>query len=363
MRQFFKVKENVSLAPLTTLRIGGAARFFVTAVTESQVAEAVEFAAKNNLDLFVLGGGSNVLVSDRGFDGLVLQIGLLGVESFEFLVPSSELRGDSNAEPGTRNAKLIKVGAGEDWDEFVENCVKERLSGVECLSGIPGLVGGTPVQNVGAYGQEVSETIVAVRCLDRTNGKIVTLTNADCGFTYRTSIFNSTHRERYIVLAVTFRLVENGPPKIAYPELERAVEMPASLSGVRDAVLGIRGKKSMLIDPRDPNSKSVGSFFKNPIVELEKLKEIQIAFPSVPYFEFGEMVKIPAAWLIENAGFSKGFTLGNAGISENHTLALINRGKSTAAEIIDLKDMIQAGVEARFGITLCPEPVFVGFDA
>lgn len=334
------IQKDIPLAPLTTLKIGGRARLFVVARDEEQVAEAVKFAKDNGLDLFVLGGGSNALVSDKGFDGLVLQIALKGISETD----------------------TITVAAGEDWDEFVAYCVKNDLAGVECLSGIPGFAGGTPVQNVGAYGQEVSETIVSVRCFDRKTDEFVTLSNADCGFSYRTSVFNSTERDRYIVLNVTFKLQKGGEAKIVYKDLkEHFSDKRPSLAEVREAVLKIRRAKSMVIDASDPNSKSAGSFFKNPVVERSKFDEIRAAYENAPSFDFGDKVKIPAAWLIENAGFHKGFASGNAGISTNHTLALINRGGASAEELLSLKDDIQSGVEAKFGIMLQPEPVFVGF--
>ncbi len=355
------VQENVSLSPLTTLKIGGLARYFIRADTESQVAEALQFAKSNDFRLFVLGGGSNVLISDNGFNGVVLQIAIRGGLDFSPVQEPESPQGKLRSE--IVNAKtLITVGAGEDWDVFVAFCVKNDLAGVECLSGIPGFVGGTPVQNVGAYGQEVAETIVAVRCFDRKTREIITLNNHDCGFTYRSSIFNSTHRDRFIVVSVTFALHEGGNAKIVYKDLiERFGGSPPSISSVRDAVLKIRREKSMVIDPNDPNSKSVGSFFKNPVVDREKLDEIRLKFNAVPHFDFGEKVKIPAAWLIENAGFKKGFELGKAGISSNHTLALINRGGASATEILVLKEKIYRAVISKFGIYLEPEPVFVGF--
>ncbi|MEP6789077.1 MAG: FAD-binding protein, partial [Acidobacteriota bacterium] len=204
MTQNFELQENIPLAPLTTLGIGGNARYFVRVETEVQVADGVEFSHANKLPLFILGGGSNILVSDNGFDGLVLQIALKGIKSSEFRVQSSEPCTDVVPRPGTLTSELITAAAGEDWDDFVAHCVEHGLSGVECLSGIPGFVGGTPVQNVGAYGQQVAETIVSVRCFDRANRRFVTLSNADCGFSYRTSVFNSSERERYIVLSVTY---------------------------------------------------------------------------------------------------------------------------------------------------------------
>ncbi len=336
------LQQNVPLAPLTTLNIGGNARFFVVAKTEDQIAEAFDLAEKEHLKLFVLGGGSNVLISDKGFDGLVLQVALKGITSED---------------------ETLTVAAGENWDEFVDYCVQNDLAGVECLSGIPGFVGGTPVQNVGAYGQEVSETIIAVRCFDRRTREFVRLSNSECGFTYRTSIFNSTTRDRYIVVSVTFALRSDGVAKIVYKDLiEHFKGRQPTLHETREAVLAIRRSKSMVIDATDPNSKSAGSFFKNPVVEREKLNEIRKGFEHVPSFDLGEKVKIPAAWLIENAGFRKGFALGNAGISTKHTLALINRGDASAGEMLSLRNEIQTAVKAKFGITLITEPIFVGFD-
>jgi len=335
------IQRDVALAPLTTLRIGGPAKVFMLATSEDDVADSMAFAYREGLDVFILGGGSNVLMSDEGFDGLVLQTGIKGVK---------------------QNGESLVAGAGEDWDDFVERCVRDDLAGLECMSGIPGFVGGTPVQNVGAYGQEVADTISSVKCYDREVNNIVELTNADCGFTYRTSIFNTTHRDRYIVLAVTYSMEKGGSPKTEYRDLkEMFIDTSPSLRDVRNAVVDIRRKKSMVIDPADPNSRSAGSFFKNPIVDGKRLEQIESQTGAVPYFEFGEQVKIPAAWLIEKAGFPKGFVLGNAGISSNHTLAIINRGSAKAADIIALKDMIQGGVRETFGIELVPEPVFVGF--
>lgn len=341
-----QVLTNIPLAPLTTMGIGGAGRFFIRAVSEQDVVRAVEYASANQLALFILGGGSNLLISDSGFDGLVLQIALKGIT----------VTRDATART------VVTAEAGEEWDSFVDLCTGQDLAGVECLSGIPGLVGGTPVQNVGAYGQEVSESIVDVRCYDRLTGKIVTLANADCGFTYRTSIFNSSHRDRYIVLGVRFALVTGGMPKIAYKDLaERFEGRIPTLAETREAVLEIRRSKSMVIEPGDPNSRSAGSFFKNPVITRERMAEIGSAYESVPHFAFGDRVKVPAAWLIENAGFHKGYRLGNAGISTKHTLALVNTGGAAAHEIIALKEAIQVAVSKKFDISLQPEPVLIGF--
>jgi UDP-N-acetylmuramate dehydrogenase len=347
-----EIQKDIPLAPLTTLRIGGPARYFVRVESEADVVEAFEYAKNKGLELFILGGGSNILVSDNGFDGLVLQVALKG------MVSSAAL------EPGGAHLTLVTAQAGEDWDGFVDYCVSRDLAGIECLSGIPGFVGGTPVQNVGAYGQEVSETIVSVRAFDRTNGQIVDLSNADCGFAYRTSIFNTTDCDDYIVLSVTYSLLKGGPPKIAYKDLKQFFGgREPTLTETREAILNIRAAKSMVIAPNDPNSRSAGSFFKNPIVDRKTLAAIGEGFAEVPHFDVdAERVKIPAAWLIENAGFYKGFAMGNAGISTKHSLAIVNRGGATANDILALKDKIVVEVEATFGIELRPEPIFVGFD-
>jgi UDP-N-acetylmuramate dehydrogenase len=348
-----KIEENVPLAPFTTLKIGGAARFFVSAKSEAEAVAAVGFARENSLEIFVLGGGSNVLISDKGFDGLVLQIAPKGISAFQ----------------ERDETVYVTARAGEDWDDFVAFCVEKNLAGLECLSGIPGFVGGTPVQNVGAYGQEVSETIVSVRAFDRKNNQLVELTNAECGFAYRASIFNTTEKNRYIVLVVTYALKYKGEPKIVYKDLQNFFgdEKPG-LAETRAAVLKIRAEKSMVIDAGDPNSRSAGSFFKNPVVDNKKFAEVArkakaLGIGEVPRFAVdAENVKIPAAWLIEKSGFQKGFQMGNAGLSTRHTLALVNLGGANAADILSLKDEIQKKVKENFDVSLVPEPVFVGFD-
>lgn len=349
----FEIQQNVDLAEYTTFKIGGKARYFVEARDETEVFRAVEFAEENALDIFILGGGSNVLIADEGFDGLVVKIALKGI----------------TVSAQNEETVLVIAGAGEDWDELVAFCVCENLQGFECLSGIPGLSGGTPVQNVGAYGQEISETIVSVRCFDRRTKKVVELDNTECGFAYRTSIFNTTEKKRYIVLAVTYKLKPGGEPKIAYRDLQNFFgEKKPSLQETREAVLQIRLAKSMVIDKNDINSRSAGSFFKNPVLcreEFARLEKIakNLKIENVPHFTVDEeFVKIPAAWLIEKAGFYKGFKRGKAGLSTNHTLAIVNRRNATAREILDLKTEIQNKVIERFNIELRPEPVLVGFE-
>jgi len=341
----FFIQENIQLAPLTTLKVGGAARFFVRAETEEQVVKAFEFTEENDLRLFILGGGSNVLISDDGFDGLVLQIALKGIESAE---------------------NIVTAQAGEDWDNFVKICVDNDLQGIECLSGIPGFIGGTPIQNVGAYGQEVSETIEKVRVFDRKSKQVLELANSDCKFAYRASLFNTTEKNRFIVLAVTFKLNPHGEPKIVYKDLQEIFNgKKPDLQETRAAVLEIRRAKSMVIDETDANSKSAGSFFKNPVVSTKKFAEIAETAKSrgikiVPNFPIDEItVKIPAAWLIENAGFKKGYQLGNAGISTKHTLAIVNLGNAAAKDILLLKEQIQAKVKEKFDISLVNEPLIL----
>jgi UDP-N-acetylmuramate dehydrogenase len=337
-------REHVPLAPYTTFRIGGPARWFAEAATEADLLEAVEFARGRSLPLFVLGGGSNLLVSDAGFAGLVLRIALRRIVA----------SGDG----------VFSVAAGEDWDGFVSHAVGRDYGGVECLAGIPGTVGGTPVQNVGAYGQEVASTIQSVRALDMTTGEFVELGCGECGFEYRKSIFNSSQRGRYIVSEVVYKLVSDAEPAISYKDLKQYFKNVAApgLVQVSRAVREIRRRKGMLIVPGDPDCLSAGSFFKNPVVAAGDLERVRLAagVPEVPHYAAGEgLVKIPAAWLVEQAGFHKGYELGRAGISSRHTLALINRGYASAADVTALRDKIVAAVAGRFGIVLEPEPVWV----
>jgi len=348
------VRSDVPLAPMTTFGVGGKAAQFVEARSEEEIREALRFADENGLEVFILGGGSNVLVSDAGFDGLVIRIALKGVSTME--LPGGPSTG----------AVVVTAMAGEDWDHFVAWCVGNDLAGIECLSGIPGLVGGTPIQNVGAYGQEVSETIVSVRAIDRKDGSTVDISREECGFEYRRSIFNTVEKGRYIVISVTYVLEKGGKAKIAYKDLADAVGEDASLSEVREAVRKIRASKGMLVRQGGADSRSAGSFFKNPVVNTDFYKEVREKAlregDQVPHFSAGEgRVKIPAAWLIEHSGFSKGFTLGNAGISTVHALALTNRGEASASEVIALKNRIAEAVLAKWGIELEPEPNLIGF--
>ena len=347
------VREHVPLASLTTLGVGGPARYFVEARTESEVCEAVRFAQSRNLPLFVLGGGSNLLVSDAGFSGLVLKVSLRG--------STSTING---------NDVTFHVAAGDNWDAFVAHTVEENCAGLECLSGIPGSVGGTPVQNVGAYGQEVSETICKVEMLDRQSLRPRTFTNADCSFAYRTSRFNTTDRDRYVILRASFTLRRGGNPTIRYTDLQKVFGEDApgtpTLSQVRNAVREIRRNKAMLIVPGDDDARSAGSFFKNPVITQRQFDDLDGSLRSrgltLPSYPAGDgFRKLSAAWLVEHAGFAKGYTRGAAAISRRHALAVVNRGSATAADILALKDEIQSRVLSEFTIQLQSEPVFVGF--
>jgi UDP-N-acetylmuramate dehydrogenase len=336
------------LAPLTTLGIGGPARWFTSARSEDGVAEACAWARERDVPLFVLGGGSNVLVNDDGFSGLVLHVGLRGI---------------------AQDGELWRAAAGEPWEHCVQQTIESGWAGIECLAGIPGTVGGTPVQNVGAYGQEVASVIECVRVFDIEAHKFVELSAAECGFSYRRSRFNSTDRGRFIVTSVDYRLRRNGAPTIEYDDLKKRFEGRSgtpSLPEVADAVRAIRRAKGMLIVEGDPDCRSAGSFFKNPEVPqpiAEKVRQFA-SERGVPLRVFpGEagLVKLPAAWLIEQAGFGKGFVLGKAGISSKHTLAITNCGGATAAQILALASKIREAVEDRFGVRLEMEPEKVGF--
>lgn len=354
-----KISENIPLGPFTTFGIGGPARWFAQAATEGDIAEAVAWSQQHSAPLFVLGGGSNLLVSDAGFNGLVLRIALHGITT-------------RDASPVER---ILQAAAGEDWNDCVQRSLEENCAGIECLAGIPGTVGGTPVQNVGAYGQEVATTIHRVRTFDLHDRAFVELSAEDCGFSYRRSRFNTTDRGRFIVTRVDYRLLPGGAPTLRYADVQRELESAGiaspTLAQTADAVRRIRRAKGMLIVEDDPDSRSAGSFFKNPVISEDQFQEIAARgaaaapprFPADQGLDDKGRVKIPAAWLIEQAGFHKGYALGAAGISSRHTLALINRGSATARQILDLAAQIACAVEARFGIRLEREPVLLGFEA
>ena len=353
------LEENKPLAPFTTFGIGGPARWFVEARTEAEVVQAAHWARERGAPLFVLGGGSNLLVADEGFPGLVLHVALKGIEE-------QDVAGDG---------VVFRVSAGEDWDQFVRHATQQNCGGIECLAGIPGTVGGTPVQNVGAYGQEVASVIGRVVAYDLRDGGVVEFVAEQCGFGYRRSRFNTDSpagdRGRYVVLRVDYRLQRNVAPTMRYAEVHREFAEGAqpmlvqpTLVDVAHAVRRIRARKGMLLVEGDADCRSAGSFFKNPVVAAEFAERIaDAAGDAPPKFATDEAgrVKIPAAWLIERAGFAKGFAMGAAGVSSRHTLALVNRGGATARDVLALAEQIRGVVQERFGIGLEMEPVLVGF--
>jgi UDP-N-acetylmuramate dehydrogenase len=353
------LNEAVPLAGLSTLGVGGPARYYLRAAGAEAVTDAASWSLDQGLPLLILGGGSNLVVSDDGFPGLVVHLQLRGVQVV-----------------WTNGAVELTAAAGEPWDPLVERTVAEGWAGLECLSGIPGLVGATPMQNVGAYGQDVSETITRVRVLDLRIGKVGDLTREECHFGYRDSRFKREDRGRYVVLAVTYRLRPGGPPSVRYVDLERhlaarGIRTP-TLADARRAVIDVRRRKSMVIDPDDPNRRSVGSFFMNPVLPTDEAQRIEAALRADGTLAAGEKMptfpaadgrtKLSAAWLIERAGLRRGHRRGNAGISTNHTLAIVNCGGATAREVVNLAREIRQRVRDRFGVTLVPEPVFVGLE-
>jgi UDP-N-acetylmuramate dehydrogenase len=354
----------VRLADLTTLRIGGPAARFVDATTDEQIVEEVRAADRDGTPLLVIGSGSNLVVADDGFPGAVLRISTSGVET---------------------DGDVVRAAAGEDWDAFVARMVAEGRRGVETLAGIPGRVGATPVQNVGAYGAEIAQTLVRTLAFDRQTDRVVSLSNDDCGFSYRHSIFKASRSaggtDRYVVLAVHYSLpeaAESAP--IRYAELARTLGVElgdtAALPDVRDAVLALRRSKGMVLDPADHDTWSAGSFFTNPVVAADRVPDGAPRFPpdnrnadnrNPDGIDGGGVngggvngVKTSAAWLIEHAGFPRGYGDGPARVSTKHTLALTNRGGATTADVLGLAREIRNAVEARFGISLEPEPVVVG---
>lgn len=342
------VRDDVALARLTTLRLGGAARHMVDLDHLGDVVAALHEAAIREEPLFVMGGGSNVVIGDDGFPGVAARMRIQGIDA----------RRD-----GSR--VVVSVAAGEDWDALVDRSVREGWTGLECLSGIPGLVGATPMQNVGAYGRDVSQVITRVHAFDRRSGAYVDLGPTECAFGYRTSAFKGT--DRWIVTGVELTLdVGRESAPIQYEELARALSVTpggrAPTTRVREAVLALRRGKGMLVDPDDPDSVSAGSFFVNPVIERSALAALESrAGARPPVFDGGEgRCKVAAAWLVERAGFPKGWGRGRVGVSRKHALALVNRGSATTRELLAVAKEIRQGVWDRFGVRLEPEPVLVG---
>jgi len=348
-----RVEKTVPLAPRTTLGVGGPAQSFVDATDEGALIAALGWAARQNVECRVLGGGSNVVIADSGFDGLVVHIATRGVDWQE-----------------DGNAVEITAAAGESWDRLVALSVERGWGGLECLSGIPGQVGATPIQNVGAYGQEVGDCIVRVRAYDRSTKQTVILPSAACEFAYRDSVFKSGAPHRYVVLAVTFRLHVGAPPRVHYAQLTehlqaRGIREPNPVD-VRESVLEIRRSKSMVFDADDPNGRSCGSFFTNPTVAPEQLDELLRRSPDLAPPQFpqpGGTIKLSAGWLIEHAGFARGYRDGSVGLSTAHALALVCHPGARAHDVVRLANEIRAGVLEKFGVKLHPEPAFWGFSA
>ena len=352
------VRDDVPLAPLTTLELGGHARHLVEATDDDTVVEALRWAEARGLPALILGGGSNVVIADRGWDGLVVRVATRG-------------RRFAESPDGT---VTLTAAAGEPWDDVVADTVARDLTGLECLSGIPGLVGATPIQNVGAYGQEVADTIRSVTVLERTSKRTLELAPAACAFAYRDSAFKH-HPDRFVVLAVTFALRPGGAPTLRYRELAEALAAsnggpPPTLGAVRAAVLALRRKKSMLIVDGDPNRRSVGSFFTNPIVGAAEADAVAaravalgvIARPDeMPRWPAaGGAIKLSADWLIERAGIRKGQRRGAVGVSTAHALSLVHLGGGSTAGLLELAREVGDAVHGRFAMTLLPEPTMIG---
>ncbi|MGI5950724.1 MAG: UDP-N-acetylmuramate dehydrogenase [Brooklawnia sp.] len=350
-----QVNESLLLAEHTTFRVGGPARRLVHATTDDEVVQAVHEADRAGEPLLVLSGGSNVLIADEGFEGTVVMVDTHG------------LVGDVSECGGA----LVRVKAGENWDDFVSYTIDQEWSGIEALSGIPGLVGATPIQNVGAYGQEVSQTLARVRTWDRQLGEFRTFTGDKCGFGYRDSLFKRSREPeqatgRYVVLEVwyQFRLASLSEP-VRYAQLASLLEVPVGkrvpAREVRQAVLELRSQKGMVLNPDDHDTWSAGSFFTNPIITAEEAAHLPSGAPR--FAQPDGRIKTSAAWLIDHAGFPKGFPgTGQARLSTRHVLALTNRGQATASELADLARQLRAGVQDRYGIKLVPEPVLVGLS-
>ncbi len=343
-------EHAVELAPYTTLRLGGPADHFFTAESDMSLIAAVRDVEGHGDPLLILGGGSNVVIGDDGFRGTVIRIATTGV---------------------TIRDGLVSVAAGVPWDDVVAQTVDEGLSGVECLSGIPGLAGATPIQNVGAYGQDVSETVVMVDAYDRVTKSMTLLDNADCAFTYRHSVFKDAVLEgtaRYVVTRVHFQLTDAGglSAPVRYKDVAAALGVAigerAPLKAVREAVLEQRRRRGMVLDPEDHDTWSAGSFFTNPVLSAEDFAalEARCGAPPPRYPEPDGRIKTSAAWLIEQAGFTRGHGSGPVTLSTKHTLALTNRGGATTADLLRLAAEVRDGVAASFGVTLVPEPVLVG---
>ncbi len=343
---------------MTTLGLGGPARCFAEAASDDAVRVLLAYGAQAGLPVHILGGGSNTVFADAGYPGLVVRLTSRGMD---FSTAGHRVR--------------VVAAAGESWDNLVAACVDRGYAGLECLSGIPGQVGASPIQNVGAYGQEVAEAIVEVRALERRSGRRVCFAAADCDFGYRQSRFRQQDAGRYVVTEVIFELQPDAAPAVRYPELRQQLERRgrlaaataggrAALAVVRDTVIAVRRAKSMVFDPGDPDSRSAGSFFVNPVLsdgEWQRLRATLAEPDAIPSYPVPGGRKVPAAWLIEQAGFARGWRRGGVGISPQHALALVNY-HGTTTELLDLAAAIQTAVWQRFGVHLQREPVVVNAD-
>ena len=349
------IEEGIPLAPLTTMSIGGSARYFAPCASVDDIKSSLEWATSAGLPVQVLAGGSNTIFADSGFDGVVLKVDLRGVTIDD-----------------EKEEAVVRAAAGEDWDELVLRCIDADLSGIECLSGIPGSAGATPMQNVGAYGQEVAETVVSVRAIDRQSLEEVTFSKEECRFQYRRSRFKGQDRSRYIITAVTYRLNKAVRPQLRYEELIRHIAEGGmdlakidagreASTAVREAVLALRRRKSMVLDAADPNARSVGSFFLNPVLTKAEFASLEERWRQsdeageIPVFDEPGGRKVPAAWLVERAGFGRGTRRQGAAISDNHALAIIHDGGGAAA-VLGLAGEIAAAVRDHFGVELQREP-------
>ncbi len=345
--------NDVPLALRTTLEVGGRARYFLQTANPEEVASGLSWAREHDVDVAIIGGGSNLLIADRGFDGLVIRQRDASLEH--------DVDGDS---------VRLRVTAGMNWDALVAWSVSRGFAGLECLSGIPGDVGACPIQNIGAYGQEVADVMSGVVALERQSGKTVTFDREACAFGYRDSMFKSVAPDRYVVTSVAMTLRAGGAATLRYSELERRVrqEGTPTLAKVRETVLALRSDKSMVLDPKDENRRSAGSFFLNPIVSpdgaQQAMERAAVLAPgeTMPRYPASSgSVKLSAAWLIERSGLSKGTVRGPVGLSTRHSLAIVNRGGATAAQIVDFAVEIQTRVRDEFGVSLRPEPRPLGF--
>ncbi len=352
MKELFE--SDFPLSQLTSIGLGGEAKYFYRVFNVEELVEATKYAHSEKMKFFILGGGSNIIFSDMGYDGLVVRNEIKGFECI-----------------GSDDYAHLRVSSGEIWDEVVERAVGLSLGGIECMSGIPGTVGATPVQNVGAYGQEVSDVIQIVNAVDLRTFQPVSFRNPECGFGYRTSRFKFKDKGRFFISTVEFKLSKTNEVAPVYSSLKESLrnsgivfdklDRKSKLSALRSQVLSIRKSKSMVIDNTDPDTKSCGSFFVNPVLEADKFTSLCESHPglnSAPARAENGLVKIPAAWLIEQTGFRKGYTSNGVGISKSHSLALVNRGGSSSA-LRNLSEMLKKEVLNAFGILLETEPEFI----